>query len=190
MTTQRTVDHVLAHPEDFKWSIQGLGMLRTYLDPEGVERLHIWDPDMAVDDVSTLHDHPWDFESTVFYGTMGNVRFQPHQATVPGIPILNMQHSKIQCGEGGGLRGDTSTVLLDRLRAEKYAQGESYSMEAPEIHESYPTPGTVTVIRRKFHADRELANVYWEYGNWVTAEPRPATQAEVEHFISLVREYE
>jgi hypothetical protein len=48
MTTQASVLQILANPFDYKWTIQGFGMLRTYLDSEHSERLHIWDPDIAV----------------------------------------------------------------------------------------------------------------------------------------------
>lgn len=54
--TKLFVKTILSNPENFKWSIQGLGMLRVYLSDE--VRLHIWDSRFKVPGVSPLHNHP------------------------------------------------------------------------------------------------------------------------------------
>lgn len=182
MSTESQINDILAHPLDHEWTLQGFGMLRMYLDPGQVERLHIWDTGMAVADVSTIHDHPWDFTSRIVRGSLVNERFVIDDRTIG----MAMSMAKIKTGEGGGLIGAPEPVRLVSRKQETYHAGDTYSQLAPEFHESLPAPGTVTVITRSFHADRDTATVCWREGDWVSAEPRPATREEIEHFISIV----
>lgn len=183
MTTESQVRDVLDHPFEHAWTIQGLGMLRTYLDPWEVERLHIWDTGTAVEDVSTIHDHPWDFRSRIVAGEIRNQRF-----VIDGSELAaEFLTAKIRCGAGGGLISDPVPVRICSEGVERYGPGDQYSQRAPELHESFPSRGAVTVISREFRTDRDVATVCWRTGEWVSAEPRPATRAEVEHFIGLAR---
>lgn len=194
MVTESRVREILADPYSVKWSVQGFGMLRTYLDDDEVERLHIWDPGQQYNaGVSTVHTHAWDFTSTIFFGAMRNVRFDEVADLPPGtykpfsLPSW-WSKSIIRAGEGGGLVGDPTAVRLAMKQPEYYEPGSGYKQFAPEIHESLPEPGTVTVIQRDFFDNRDIAAVYWREGDWVTAEPRPATKDEVDRFIGLARE--
>lgn len=180
--TESRVKEILAHPFDHDWSIQGLGMLRTYLDDEHIERLHIWDTDRAVTEVSTIHDHPWDFSSRIVAGRLYNQRYQHSYSLTDGDPFHT---SQIHCGAGGGLIGATHRVRLSLDPIEGYEPGDVYSQSAPELHQSDPSRGAVTVISRTFRAERDIATVCWRTGDWVSAEPRSATMAEIEHFIGL-----
>lgn len=184
--TERAVKRVLADPFAYKWTVQGFGMLRTYLDHEEVHRLHIWDVDTAVPEVSVIHDHPWDFTSRIFAGLVKNQRY-----------LLDREYGdtvrtgRIKTGEGGGLVADGTIrdAQLYALPREQYGPGDWYRMDRPELHESIPTRGAVTIISRQFHTarDDQFATVCWAAGTeWVTAEPRPATKEEIMHFIGLV----
>jgi hypothetical protein len=190
VATQAVLDSIqetLRHPLDREWSIQGLGMLRTYLDPERVHRLHVWDPQSAVHEVSTIHDHPWDFVSNIISGQLVNQRFLI--GTADDEVSEPFHHSQILCGEGGGLFGETDTAWLSPQPLETYLPGDAYSQVAAELHESRPTPGAVTIISRTFHENVDHANVYWEQGEWVSAEPRPATDDEVLRFTYLALQH-
>ena len=176
---------ILENPKDHDWTIQGLGMLRTYLDPEHIYRLHVWSTAHMNPGVSTLHTHPWDFESLVVAGEVMNVRYieltraQIEEAhTTPNV--ATWQRQTIRCGEGGGLVGGPEDVFLQRQAGEKYIAGDSYDQKAAEVHESSPKHGSVTIIKRTFGSDTEHAYVYFPVGDeWVTAEPRPAEPDEV-----------
>lgn len=179
------VAEVLRSPLDYKWTIQGFGMLRTYLDPAEVHRLHIWGPDSAVPDVSVIHDHPWDFDSRIYRGSVTNQRYLLDAPTGEAVTT-----ARIKTGEGGGLVGTSSRrAVLAELPTEFYFPGDSYHMDAPELHESIPSPGAVTIISRRFYTarDDQFATVCWRGSDWVSAEPRPATQAEITHFVGLAR---
>ena len=182
-----------------EWSTQGLGMLRTYLSKE--VRLHIWHSRFRVPHVSSIHDHPWDFESEVLCGRIRNTRYgivhmTDHGAVLrdgagqslgavanPGAPNFTMQ--TIRCGTGGGIEracelGEPGPCHLSMLSNAEYSPGDSYHQNAPDIHDTSAEDGTVTIVTRTFRADSEHARVFFPTGtDWVSAEPRAATPEEV-----------
>jgi hypothetical protein len=155
-------------------------MLRTYLGSDQITRLHIWDLGAAFPDVSRIHDHPWDFTSRIVTGIMGNQRY-----TVDAEAGEEFLSAKIRCGEAAYLLEEpVKSLVLPQVR-EAYGAEETYSQEAPEFHESFPSPGTVTVIQRSFKQDREVARVLWREGPWGDAKPRSATAEEITYFVGL-----
>lgn len=173
------VQNILENHGRHEWTIQGLGMLRTYLP--GDLRLHVWSSTAEFEDVSKMHTHPWDFESRVIAGKVVNIRFTwPDPDGGSKSPIC-FQRQMIRCGQGGGIVGEPEEVSLIQGHAEGYLEGSVYRQQAHEIHVSLPKDGTVTLIQRSFHEDTEHAYVYFPIGEeWVTAEPRAATPEEVE----------
>lgn len=162
---------VLAFPERREWSVQGFGMFRTYLTPD--VRLHVWDPEYRVEDVSVIHDHPWHFESLIVSGSIENRRFR----VAEGEPTHS--RGRIMCGTKPVEHGaqDVTHVRLEQWCEGVFHVGDSYKMQADELHASIPSPGAVLIIRRtKADKDPDRALVYWPLGGeWVSAEPRPAT---------------
>lgn len=175
-TTRLLVLAILRHAEPRDWSLQGFGMLRLYLSP--TVRLHVWCRELAVPGVaqSSVHDHPWDFKSTVIAGRMDNIVYVKDPA---GEYDFNEQ--AIICGPGGCSIGDPVPVKL-RIAVHESGGAESeYHMRAHEIHRSLPSDGCVTLIERNPAArDKDKALVYWQGEKWVSAEPRPATCQEIE----------
>jgi hypothetical protein len=178
--TKATIKHLLEHPDGIEWTLQGFGMLRCYLEPE--LRLYVCDARYKADNVSELRTYPWDFHSLVVAGRVENSRYveiEPDDPQRPShIAARSYLRQTIRCGEGGGLVGEPEQVYLTELPTERFEEGETYSQLAEEIHASRPEDGTVTVIERRFREDAEHAYVYYE-GEWVTAEPRPASAEEV-----------
>jgi len=168
--------------QGFEWTLQGLGMLRTYITPE--LRMHVWDSRYMVEDVTMLHTHPWDFESLIVAGRVDQFRFLESPIAL-GPSWLAFVKGTIQCGAGGGECAPPANVWLEPQVMESYVEGDTYQQLANEIHESMPVDGTVTLINRTFHEDTETAHVFWPAGfQWVSAEPRPAEPVEVEDIIS------
>lgn len=173
--------HILNNPHEAQWSAQGFGMLRTYLGDDKVWRLNVWHSALAVENVSTIHDHPWDFTSWIVAGRFTNQRFTE-------APVANFQCKgvKIKTGEGGGAVGLPFTQLLYAHDLETYLTGDTYSQKWNEIHRSSFVDGTVTLNRRDRVGDGEHAQVFWEDGDWVNAEPRPATAEEVAFVMASI----
>lgn len=182
------VENMLRFPHNYEWTVQGLGMLRTYLSPE--LRLHVWNSQLRVPGVTMLHDHPWDFYSLIVAGEVIQYRYFPvspyaedgRDGSDPeggwGFEPYMMQ--TIVCGEGGGPAGDPEPIGLVQEPQECYVEGQCYNQLATEIHQSLPRDGTVTLIRRHFRENTEHAHVFWTPDKeWVSAEPRPATAMEV-----------
>jgi len=167
---------------DRLWSVQGFGMLRTYFGPNNDRkrfRLNLWDPTLAVPNVSTIHDHPWHFESTIVAGVFINQRYTILPPEEYGCPTHTF--TTIKTGEGGGIvKSEFQNVALRAGRPEVYEGGAVYSQASDEVHESIPVRGTITLNERTRVGDGEHARVFWPIGtDWVDAEPREATFAEV-----------
>ena len=71
---QALVRTILEHAADYPWRMQGVGLLALRLDDRREHRLHVWDPDGCVGD-PPIHDHPYDFTSTVIVGELTNTRY-------------------------------------------------------------------------------------------------------------------
>lgn len=173
------IENLLTKPHGFNWSVQGLGMMRLYLSQ--AVRLHIWDGALRVPGVSAIHSHPWDLQSRVIAGRYKQHRYQvlAENATATYAEQFNL--ALIKCGEGACVMGEPTKLYMIEMPLEIYAAGEAYAQSKEEIHLSLPEDGTVTMVERTFHEDRDHARVFWRgQGGWVDAEPREATRKEIE----------
>jgi hypothetical protein len=169
-----------------EWSVQGFGMLRTYLDPAKRYRLNVWHSRFKMPHVSTIHDHPWHFTSWIIAGrflnqrhTIKTVHYAAGRYRVSAAPP-NFHCQRIKTGPGGGPAGEVSDVFLLPLQPELYDAGDTYHQRADEVHASHYEDGTVTLNDRTRLEDGEHARVFWPYGTkWVDAQPRAATELEV-----------
>jgi hypothetical protein len=182
------IRQILLWPEHSQWTVQGFGFLRTYFGPPDEPkrfRLNLWDSKFMVDNVSTIHDHPWHFTSVVVAGALGNQRYVMHDA--PRDATHDTHHfTTIKTGEGGGMeKSPISSCVLIPQKVEIYSPGDTYYQTAPDIHETIYKDGTVSLNERVPTGDGEHARVFWPYGtNWVDAMPRPATDEEVSDAVS------
>jgi hypothetical protein len=185
------IEKLLRDPTpDLEWTVQGFGMVRTYVGPPSNPkqfRLNIWDRGLAVPNVSTIHDHPWDFESHIVAGVFVNQRFAVLPLSEYGRPTHSF--TEIKCGMGGGMESSpVRTVGLRAGRPELYEAGDTYRQKADEVHDSIPAIGSVTINERV--GDTERARVFWPIGtDWVSAEPRVATPDEVARSIASALEW-
>ena len=176
-TKQLLVKSILERAEHYPWTLQGLGMLRLNLSRE--LRLHVWNELFAFPNVSMIHDHPWDFESEVIVGEMTNWTYLSYER--PNLYMNYSEHNKqtIVCGPGGCATGESEKVFLDSEPPKTYKAGDVYRQKRDEIHKTTFRDGTVTLVTRTFYEDTEHAHVFWRGERWVSAEPRPATEAEI-----------
>jgi hypothetical protein len=171
------VRHLLEHPYNFDWTIQGFGMLRLYLSP--TIRLHVWDTFESFPGVSTIHTHPWDFTSEVIVGRVTNHILTKVYAS--RMWPATHQEQLIRCGTGSCSVGQARDVHLAKMLPVTYVAGQSYVQKSHQIHESVPDRGTVTIVSRRFKEDAEHAYVYFPLGApWGSSEPRKATYDEID----------
>ena len=168
-----TLIEILTNPLEHEWSVQGLGMMRTYLNEE--QRLHIWHSALQIPGASRVHDHPWHFTSKILFGAIKQQRYIRDNAF--GTP---WKQQRIMCGEHGGIEGEPETVKIRTGEIETYWEGQTYRQEAHELHDSFPINGTVTIITRDYLEDLDHAYVLFPLDQeFVSAIPRPASRAEV-----------
>lgn len=179
------VKMILQKADQFRWSLQGFGMLRLYVGEN--HRVHVWDNSYAVPDVSELHTHPWDFKSLIVGGRIRNTIYEETDLHEGDGDCYSRQ--VIKCGPGGCLTGASMPVRLKQKSVQLYIEGDEYQQSAEEIHRSQPQPGTVTMITRTFKEDVDHAKVFWPKDKqWVSAEPRDATPDEVKKITQFALE--
>lgn len=171
----------------YEWETQGFGMLRTYLDGENEPRLQVWDQRLLQWGAANIHDHPWDFTSTIVAGNLFNQRFRRFNWDDCGAWFGNVQiteYNEVLITPGPVQGGDTTDVgkcYLAAMPIELYGAGEHYSQKWDELHCTHYMQGTVTIINReRTRPDGDLASSIWKGdGPWVSARPRTATEREV-----------
>lgn len=160
------------------WSAQGFGFLRTYFGAGDRFRLNLWDASLRIKDVSTIHDHPWDFTSLVLCGSLLNRRYREAPKLTPECPYFNWM--RIKTGPDGGPTSEGGFTQLVRTGEEAYSKGEFYRQNADDIHETLYIDGTVTLNDRRRRNGSEHARVFWPVGSaWVDAKPRPVPDSEI-----------
>lgn len=173
------IEDALRNSDRYDWSLQGFGMLRAYVGPESNPskfRLNVWSQRFAVPEVSTIHDHPWHFESVIVAGAFCNVRYTENKNRV-GYTHDSMLI--IPGPDGGPVKQAVESTHLTAQTPELYSVGDVYCQFADEIHQSIPYEGTVTLNDRTRTGGEDRARVFWKHGQkWVDAKPRPATREE------------
>jgi hypothetical protein len=164
------VRQILTHAEDYPWRMQEeIGLLGLRLDDRREYRLHVWDPRCDVGE-PPVHDHPYDFVSTVVAGRITNTRY-------------DLDPSGAEYGRVRYLASDDRVRRVDtvRLSATSVSLGESahYAQLAHELHDSRQQRGTVTIIRCAFKDVAELTVCRRDEDRFVSGRARPATLDEV-----------
>lgn len=174
---QAIIGGIVERPHTFHWSVQGFGMLRTYFGSDKRWRLNIWHSRLAVPLCSTIHDHPWSFESLIVAGQFENRRY----FVEPASELFATHHWQvIQTGPGGGPDGEKGFCKLTEMTPEFYIAGDTYSQGHEEVHASIYQDGCITLNDRRRLEDGEHAKVFYPIGGtWVDAMPREATAKEI-----------
>ena len=176
------VRNILEHADDFPWVLQDFGLLGLRLDQHQEFRLHVWDADYDLGDGHPLiHDHPFDFVSTVIAGEMTNTRYE---VADEGDAYLRTRY----------LLADEETRRSDTVRLSAqpttFVEGDEYRQLAHELHASHQKPGTVTVIRRTWGEEiSELTVCRQDDVPWVSGRSRPASPDEVKKVTNLALEW-
>lgn len=166
---------ILTQATAYEWSLQGMGMLRLHL-PDNY-RLHVWDSRYRTPNVSMIHDHlQWGLYSIIVAGRLTNLRYRTVIEADNARPYL---FATLKPGYGCYFKHEPQACMLSADAPRLYLEGEGYEQRPADIHATDAADGTVTLMR-KTPTDDESARVFWLADTeWGSAEPRPATNAEV-----------
>lgn len=177
------VHNILINAHLFKWELWRTGMLRLDIDENTV--LHIWDMRYRDENVTLIHDHPFNLSSIVIAGKILNQRYwqySPDARFARDRPELHFKQQRIVCGAAGCVLSEPTALVLQTAPVEIITAGQSYNQEHFVVHKTDAADGTVTLVRRIFptNVDRYSANVYVAGDKeWGDAKPREATTEEV-----------
>jgi hypothetical protein len=178
--TYARVRTILEHAADHAWTIQDIGLLGLRLDARPDYRLHVWAPSYCRTE-PPVHDHPFDFASTVVAGEITNVRFDEDPA---GIAYHRVRYSP---SEHDVRR--TDTVRLSPTATTTHRAGDRYRQASHELHATRPTPGTVTIIRMAFRNVSELTVCSRGEEDRISDHSRRATPEEVHAVTATALEH-
>lgn len=173
-----------------QWMVSGLGMLQLKLDDERCERLHIWNKDLQIQNVTDIHTHPWDYHSEVLYGILKNTIYEEISLT---SSIYSEQYEKvtIKCGTGECAKSKPKSV---HLAEQKYTYhtplyNDSYSLKKSQIHKVNFADGTVTLLHRYNHDPENKADIFYKDAiGFISVDFRSATDDEVKATAKKVLE--
>jgi hypothetical protein len=169
------VHQILTHAEDYPWRMQDeIGLLGLRLDDCRTYRLHVWDPGYSVAE-PPVHDHPYDFVSTVIAGEIADTRYEES--------VAGPEYSRVRYLVSDDRVRRTDTVRLS-VTSTTLRAGEQYAHLAHELHDSRQQPGTVTIIRCAFKDVAELTVCLRDEATFVSGRSRPATLDEVKRITT------
>lgn len=184
MAYEHEIAAIIAAPFAFPWRAHGLGMLKTYLDPERTVRLNLWHNRLVVPGTSPMHTHPWGLRSQIVAGRLTNRRWVRRLAE-GGDPFWE---GTINCESFCGIEGEPTLVYLADQEPEVYGVGRSYTQEPEEIHSTEFEDGTVTVMTRiPAPQTHGRASVFWPHGEDYGDASRDVTAEDIVETISAVR---
>lgn len=169
MDDRALVQAILCDALSYEWRMQDIGLLGRWLDDRRERRLHVWAPQHRNAE-PPVHDHPFDFTSTVVVGEMQNTRYVEDADGV--------EHVRTRYLPGAEEEHTSDTVRLLGV-TERIGAGETYSQFAGELHDSRQAPGTVTIIRMVFQDPRMLSVCTRDARPWTSEVSRAATAGEV-----------
>jgi len=149
------------------------------LDDRREYRLHVWDQSYCVGD-PPIHDHLYEFTSTIIAGEMTNTRYEEDSA---GDEYLRFRYPP---GAEGERRSDA--VRLSST-ATIFNEGNQYHQLAHELHASWQQPGTVTAIRCQWVETPQLTVCVRDEGSWRSGQRREATRDEIKAFTAKALEW-
>ena len=134
--------------------VHGNGFLQ--YDFDGVNRLHIWHPDLPKQKTPTpIHDHVFSFESRVIVGRLINVVYNFHGAparTSSAEFRLHVSETRKDCDMilvPSDTYGYVTVANTQMVMASTYMGGNRYTMPKGWFHESIAPDGpTVTIITK------------------------------------------
>jgi len=159
--------------------MQDIGLMSLRLGDHREHRLHVWDPSYCAEE-PPIHDHPYDFTSTVIAGELTNTRYEVDPA---GDEFVRFRYPP-----GAEVERQTDAIRLSST-ATTLTEGDQYLQLAHELHASWQQPGTVTAIRCSWIAAPTLTVCLRDEDSWVSGQGRDATREEIKHVTAKALEW-
>lgn len=150
---QGAIARLLPH---LTWRRHGVGMLQAYLHESRTgseDRVHIWHPSCVragIFNHGDIHNHRFDFTSTVLLGEIRNQEITFTPALDGSFAVFDCVHARENIGAryrptalAGASRAE-GRVVQDRL----YSEGQAYFFGCGRFHRSSATGLTVTYVRK------------------------------------------
>lgn len=170
---------ILQHAEDFPWRMQDIGLMSLRLDDRRRYRLHVWDP-CHNDGDPPIHDHPYDFTSTIIVGELTNTRYEEFPS--------GDEYCRFRYSPPAEDQRRSDTVRLSAT-ATTFTEGGQYRQLAPELHASGQLPGTVTAIECSWVEAPELTVCLRDEDSWRSGQARDATRDEIKVLAAKALEW-
>jgi hypothetical protein len=170
---------LLQHAEDFPWRMQDIGLMGLRLDDRREYRLHVWDPSHYAEE-PPIHDHPYDFTSTIIAGELTNTRYEEDPT--------GDEYMRFLYPPGSEAERHSDTVRLSST-ATAFTEGNHYLQLAHELHGSSQKPGTVTAIRCSWVDVPTLTVCIRDEASWRSGQGRDATRDEIKSFTAKALEW-
>jgi len=149
------------------------------LDDRREYRLHVRDPS-SCEGEPPVHDHPYDFTSTIIAGEMANARYEVDPA---GDEYVRFRFPPGAEGE----RWSDPVALSSATTV--FAEGDQYRQLAHELHAGWPQPGTVTAIRCRWVVRPELTVCVQDKASRCSGQGRDATRQDIQAFTAKALEW-
>ena len=147
-------------------SLHGLGFLQVKLG--GNQRLHVWHPGLPRRRChvhSQIHDHRFDFSSTILVGTQVNWVYADFVPTDRSATHVVYIHDGERLPTGNRPWTPRGKLCVNRGSAERVEAGETYYMLRGVFHSTVPGgDGRVATIMRKTFIGTEAARSLCEVG--------------------------
>ncbi len=146
-------------------TLHGLGFIQIQLEAE--QRLHVWHPELprrSCFEHSAIHDHRFDFVSTVLVGTQRNIEFADHWCE-DGEFVMYL-HEGPRTPNGGRPWVPDGRTNMVKLYDDLVHTGNSYRQQAYKYHRTEPQgDGKVaTFMRKTWEGSQKGAHSTCRYG--------------------------
>jgi len=132
------------------------------LDIDDRTRLHVWTEKPLTEHISKnrIHDHVFDFRSTVICGSVIDTKYQLRQSPKGRYEVFDVIPYVIDNRAGSPERSCSDRFDLLPRDKRKFVAGEQYALKADEIHETTPCGLTATIISYKVRKSKRVARIF------------------------------
>lgn len=120
-------------------------------------RLHFWPYTTELGDISSIHNHSYDFNSVILNGQIQNVIYKIDNCSFEHGKLFNVRFTN----NIFNLIADKEHYFISDSASTHYKSGDFYSMRKEDYHNNYAKINTITLVEIP-PQKREPASIYVE----------------------------